>query len=168
MSLSFSTLFYLTNKHGKTPVFLLQPHQDILMVAADYFSCFVVLAPLQNKSCNAVAHALVTHLLRPYTTPTVLLSDNGTEFKNKILQNICKQYNITQTFVSVQYPASNSIVERTNKKILDVLRHVVSQLHDSWQDWLPHVTASINGSINASTGKNTTLHHLWIRETFAV
>ena len=112
-----------------------------------------MLAPLQNKSANAVVHALVTHLLCPYTTPIVLISDSGTEFKNDILHNICQQYHITQTFVSVQHPASNGLVERANKKILDVLRHVVSQLHDSWQDWLPHVAASINGSINASTGK---------------
>ena len=126
---------------------------NYVLVCVDYFSRFVVLAPLQNKSANAVAHALVTHLLCPYTTPSVLLSDNGTEFKNEILHNICKQYNITQTFVAVQHPASNGLVERANKKILDVLRHVVSQLNDSWQDWLPHVAASINGSVNASTGK---------------
>ena len=69
------------------------------------------------------------------------------------MQKICQQYHIKQTFVSVQHPASNGLVERANKKILDVLRHVVSQLNDSWQDWLPHVASSINGSINASTGK---------------
>lgn len=31
-------------------------------VCVDYFSRFVVLAPLDNKSSNAVAHALETHL----------------------------------------------------------------------------------------------------------
>ncbi|MPC83763.1 Retrovirus-related Pol polyprotein [Portunus trituberculatus] len=77
----------------------------------------------------------------------------GHNSKNEILQNICKQYNITQTFIFVQHPASNGIVERAKNKILDVLRHVVSQLYDSWQDRLPHVAASINGSINAFTGK---------------
>ena len=126
---------------------------NYVLVCVDYFSRFVILAPLKNKSANAVAHALVTHLFCPYTTPQVLLSDNGTEFKNEILQQICQQYHIKQTFVSVQHPASNGLVERANKKILDVLRHVVSQLNDSWQDWLPHVASSINGSINASTGK---------------
>ncbi len=50
------------------------------LVCVDQFSRFTVLAPLPNKSATAVAHAIVSHLICPYTTPRVLLSDNGTEF----------------------------------------------------------------------------------------
>ena len=124
-----------------------------VLVCVDHFSRFVILAPLMNKSAPMVAHALVTHLLCPYTTPSVLLSDNGLEFKNEILHNICKQYNIKQTFITAHHPASNGLVERTNRKILEILRHVAGQFQESWQDWLPHVAACINGSVNASTGK---------------
>ncbi len=53
-----------------------------ILVCVDHFSRFVVLAPLRNKSAVTVAHAFVPHLICPYTTPRVLLSDNGTEFKN--------------------------------------------------------------------------------------
>ncbi len=100
-----------------------------------------------------VAHALVIHLLCPYTTPSVLLSDNGLEFKNEVLKNICNQYNIKQTFITAHHPASNGLVERTNRKILEILRHVKGQFQESWLDWLPHVAACISGSVNASTGK---------------
>ncbi len=64
-----------------------------VLVCIDHFSRFTVLAPLPNKSATTVAHALVSHLICPYTTPYVL-HDNGTEFKNQILQNICKQFSI--------------------------------------------------------------------------
>ena len=33
------------------------------------------------------------------------------------------------------------------------MRHVAGKFQDSWQDWLPHVAACINGPVNASTGK---------------
>ncbi len=56
-----------------------------VLVCVDHFSRFVVLTPLPNKSATTVAHALVSHLFCPYTTPRVLLSDNGTEFKNQVL-----------------------------------------------------------------------------------
>ncbi len=36
---------------------------------------------------------------------------------------------------------------------MEILRHVAGQLHESWEDWLPHVAAPINGSVNSSTGK---------------
>ena len=124
-----------------------------VLVCVDHFSRFVILAPLPNKSAPVVAHALVSRVLCQFTTPSVLLSDNGTEFKNEVLQNICQQYNIAQCFITAHHPASNGLVERTNRKILEILRHVAGTFHESWEDWLPHVAASINGSVNSSTGK---------------
>ncbi len=53
-----------------------------ILVCVDHFSRFGVLAPLRNMSAVTVDHAIVSHLICPYSTPRVLLSDNGTEFKN--------------------------------------------------------------------------------------
>jgi len=125
-----------------------------VLVCVDHFSRYVVLAPLKDKTAGAVAHALITTLFCPYSTPRVLLSDNGAEFRNALLNEICRQFNIKQTFTVTYHPASNGLVERANRKILDVLRPVVSGLLDIWEDWLPHVAACINGSVCESTGKS--------------
>ena len=53
-----------------------------LLVCVDHFSRFVVLAPLTDKSAAGVAHALITRLICPFTTPRVILSDNGAEFRD--------------------------------------------------------------------------------------
>ena len=81
----------------------------------DHFSRYVILAPLTNKTAEAVAHALIAHLFCPYSVPRVLLSDNGAEFRNAILVEICKQFQIKQTFTVAYHPASNGLVERANK-----------------------------------------------------
>ncbi len=60
-----------------------------VLVCVDHFSRFTVLAPLSNKSATTVAHAIVSHLICPYTTPRVFFSDNGIEFKNQVLRDIC-------------------------------------------------------------------------------
>ncbi len=99
-----------------------------ILVCVDHFSSFVVLAPLRNKSAVTVAHAIVFHLICPYTIPRVLLSDNGTEFKNQILADI-SQYNIKQTFITAHHPAFNGLVERTNRKVLEIIRHFAGHLH---------------------------------------
>ncbi len=124
-----------------------------ILVCVDHFSRFVVLAPLRNKSAVTVAHPIVSHLICPYTTPRVLLSDNGTEFTNQILADICSHYNIMQTFITAHHPASNGLVERTNRKVLEILWHLAGHLHETWKDWLSQVAASINGSVNSCTGK---------------
>ncbi len=125
-----------------------------LLVCVDHLTRFVVLAPLTDKTAAGVAHALVTHLFCPFTTPRVILSDNGAEFRNAVLAEICSQFQVKQTFTATYHPASNGLVERANRKILEVLRPIVNDLQDNWEDWLPHIAASINSSVNDSTGKS--------------
>ena len=91
------------------------PGSTYVLVCVDHISRFVVLTPLPNKSAEGVAHAFVSKVICPYTAPRVL-SDNGTELKNKILQNTCLQFNIKHKFITAHHPASNGLVERTNIK----------------------------------------------------
>ncbi len=100
-----------------------------ILVCVGHFSRFVVLAPLRDKSAATVAHALVSHLICLYTTPRVFLSDNGTDFKKQVLVAICAQYGIKQISITTHHPASNDLIERTNKKIIEILRHFSGGLH---------------------------------------
>ncbi len=124
------------------------------MVCVDQLSRYVVLAPVKDKSAKSVAHALITHLICPFFTPSVFLSDNGSEFRNQLLEEIFKQFGIKKSFTVSYYPASNGLVERANRKILDLLRPVVSGLQHTWEDWLAYVAASINNSICESMGQS--------------
>ncbi len=56
-----------------------------LLVCVDPFTRCVVLMPLKDKTATVVAHALVTHFFCPFSTPRVILSDNGAEFQNAIV-----------------------------------------------------------------------------------
>ncbi len=87
-----------------------------LLVMVDMFSRYVVLAPIKDKTAQNVAHALITKLICEYSAPRVLLSDNGAEFRNRLLQEICNQFGINHTFTVAYHPASNGLVERTNRK----------------------------------------------------
>ncbi len=132
-----------------------------VLVCFDHFSRSTVLAPLPNKSATTVAHTIVSHLIFPYTTLRVLLSDNGTEFKNQVLQEICTRFNIQQTFITSHHLGSNGLVERTNRKILEIFRHLAGHLQETWEDWLSYVTACINNS-QFLHWQNASLHIVWI------
>ncbi len=131
-----------------------------VLVCISHLSHFTVLAPLPNKSATVVAHAIVSHLICPYTTPHVPLSDNGTEFKNQVLQDICTQFHNKQTFIKSHHQVSNGLIECTNRKILGILCQLAGHLHETWE-WLSHIAASINGSANPSTG--TTHYYILYR-----
>ncbi len=124
------------------------------MVMGDMFSRYVLLAPIKEKTAKNLAHALVSKLICDFSAPRVLLSDNGAEFRNRLLQEICNQFGMNHTFTVACHPASNGLVERTYRKILEVLSPVVSSLLHSWEDWLPHVAASIKSSLCELTGQS--------------
>ncbi len=124
-----------------------------LLVMIDHFSRYVILAPLKEKPARAVAHAIVSKLICEYSAPRVLLSDNGAEIRNKILAEICSQFGIRLTFTVAYHPVSKGLVERSNRKILEILRPIVAGHLWTWEGWIPKV-AAINASVCKSTGQS--------------
>ncbi len=85
-----------------------------LLVCVDHLTKFVVLAPLKDKTVTVVAHT--SHLFCPFSTPRVILIENGAEFQTAVVSKICSQFGIKQTFTAAYHPASNGLVERANRK----------------------------------------------------
>ncbi len=100
-----------------------------------------------------MVRALIDEVFCKYNTPKVLLSDNGTEFNSQILEGICKEYGITKTNVMTYHPASNGMVERQNRKIIQNLRKMVGDISTSWHEWMPQVMASLNSSLHKTIGE---------------
>ncbi len=99
-----------------------------LLVAIDHFSRYSILVPLKDKTATTVATAFIDNVFYPFNTPKTLLSDNGTEFNNVILSEICKQFGIIVAY----NPASNALVEKQNRKILSHLRSLVGSSSQAW------------------------------------
>lgn len=79
-----------------------------------------------------------------FSTLRVLLCDNGAEFSNKVLEEICKQFITKHIFTLSYHPTSNGLVERASRKIMEILRPVATGSLDTWEDWLHSVAARIN------------------------
>ena len=54
----------------------------------------------------------------------ILVTDNGKEFKNKVMEELCKNNGVIQRFTSSYHPQSNAQCERQNRTILSVLKNV--------------------------------------------
>ncbi len=83
-----------------------------------------------------------------------MLSDYGAEFRNAVVTQIWSKFGIIQTFTAAYKSAASGLIERANRKILEVLRPIVNYFFDNSEDWLPHVAVSIISSVNDSTGKS--------------
>ncbi len=49
-------------------------------------------------------------------------------------------------------PASNGMVERQNRKIIQHLRTLVDDVSFTWHEWMPQLMASLNSSLHKSIG----------------
>ncbi len=67
---------------------------NYFLVTIDHFSRFSILVPLKDKTAKSVATAVIDEVVCKFNSPSVLISDNGEEFNNQNLNEICSKFHI--------------------------------------------------------------------------
>jgi hypothetical protein len=62
-------------------------------------------------------------------------SDNGSEFKNTRIDELCDEYGIRHQFSAKYTPQSNGLVERKNRTLIDMARSMLSEYNVSHYFW---------------------------------
>ena len=84
--------------------------------------------------------------------PAVIHSDQGREFENKILQELCLLGGSHKTKTTPYHPESDGMVERFNRTLLMMLAMFAGKNRDDWDDLLPAVMMAYRSSVHESTG----------------
>ncbi|XP_022040895.1 protein NYNRIN-like [Helianthus annuus] len=92
---------------------------EYLIVAIDYFTKWVEAKPLAKITAENAKKFLWGHIVCRFGLPLYLVSDNGTQFTDRVLQDWCAELQIQQIFTSVAHPQGNDQVERANRSLLD-------------------------------------------------
>ncbi len=121
-----------------------------LFVAKDYFSRFCLLQPTTNKKATTIASVILDQIITSFTMPKTIITDNGPEHNNQILEELCKLFSVKK--VNVQ---SNGVVERLNRKLIHCLGIVINPYSITWDTWIPHVKCALNTQINSATSETS-------------
>jgi transposase InsO family protein len=92
-----------------------------ILNVVDAFSRKLWLRKLVIKGSTQVAREFASICEEADISPTYLLSDNGTEFKDE-MSIYCREHNIKQRFTRAYAPEANGIVERANRDIRKLIR----------------------------------------------
>ena len=65
------------------------------------------------------------------TTIKRVRSDNGSEFKNTRIDELCDEFGIRHQFLAKYTPQSNGLVERKNRTLIDMARSMLSEYNVS-------------------------------------
>jgi hypothetical protein len=124
-----------------------------IITIIDCFTRFVELYPVVDTTAEVAARALL-HFVGRYGSPSEILSDNGSQYVNKLIAEFCK-------LIGTEHPTSlaysheeNGIVERANGEVLRHLKHILFDRNvlEDWSDCLPIVQRIINTTPHDSIG----------------
>jgi hypothetical protein len=115
------------------------------ITVVDHVTRFAWALVVQDLQATTVLNALKSNIFCVFGWPEILLSDNGTEFKNALLNDICEQAGTERRFTTAYHPQTNGLTERMNRTIMGLLRKTVETV-DDWPLRLPEVILAYNST----------------------
>ncbi|KAJ0058862.1 hypothetical protein NL108_001090 [Boleophthalmus pectinirostris] len=105
-------------------------HQYIVVIC-DYATRYPEAFPLRTIIAPAVLRSLV-QLFSRVGIPDKILTDQGTNFKSRLLQLFHKQLGITALRTTPYHPQTDGLVERFNQTLKWMLRKFVLDTRKDW------------------------------------
>ena len=124
-----------------------------IVVAIDCFTRWVELWTVPDTSAENIKLPMLQHFGR-YGCPQQVLTDNGTQFINKTVEEITSMVGYEHIKTVPYSKEENSIVERVNREVMRHLRALVFELNDddNIDLLLPLVQRILNNNIGESNG----------------
>lgn len=112
---------------------------------------YVVIIPVSNKEASTIAKALVEHFILIYGNFLELKSDQGTEYKNEVLNQIGKILKFKQNFATAYHPQTIGALERNHRCLNEYLRSFSNEHHDDWDEWIKFYSFVYNTTTHTDT-----------------
>ena len=135
-------------------------HFKYILVIIDIFTKFVYLFPLKHKGTSQDERntindipMLLNKLFLSGDVPDTLHSDQGTEFRNRSVNDVCVEFGVRQIFGNAYSPQTQGFVENKNKQIKALINsYFIKYGKPTWYYILDRIAYTINNSKHFVTG----------------
>ena len=122
-----------------------------IIAFVDWFSGWPEAFAVPDKTADTVAHLLIEEIFPRFGCPLQIVTDNGSENVNKVVQETMRSLNKHHVQTSVYHPQSNAKVERFHRTLHDVLSKKLSENQQTWDLFLNQALAAIRFNISVSS-----------------
>jgi len=122
-----------------------------ILTVLDTFSRWVLAIPLRKANAEEIGQALFRHVFTQFGKPRKVLSDKGTEFVNRALENVIRKWNIENINTGGYQPQANP-VERYHRFLNESMTMLCTVHGSNWPEYLPAAVFAYNSSTCESTG----------------
>jgi hypothetical protein len=112
---------------------------------------FVEAYPLERKDAESVARTFVENFILRYGVPKEIITDQGTEFINSIMTEICRLLGIQKLQSTAYHHESLGSLENSHKHLGAYLRIQCENNKGNWSSWIPYWCFSYNTSVHTHT-----------------
>ena len=103
-----------------------------ILVGVDYVSKWVEAVPYRAADHKVVLKFLKENIFSRFGVPKAIISNGGSHFCNKPLENLLAKYGVKHKVATPYHPQTSGQVELTNREIKIILMKVVSSNRKDW------------------------------------
>ena len=137
---------FLTIESGKTD----KDHN--VLVVTDQFTRFAQAFVTTSQTAQTTAKTLWDKYFVYYGFPEMSISDQGRNFENRVISELCKLGRVKKLRTSPYHPQSNGQCERFNATLLSMLGTLPPEGKMTWMDKVGTLVHAYNSTKSAITG----------------
>ena len=124
-----------------------------ILTIIDHLTGWPEAFPIPDKSTDTIVATLINEYLPVHMCLRYILSDNGTEFKNSLMDQVLQQLGIDRVFSALYHPQSNGKLEVFHKYLKPTLKKLCKKDPANWDKYLNQVLTSYRTTPNLATAE---------------
>jgi hypothetical protein len=122
-----------------------------VLIITDYFTRHITAIALPNCTAETTAQTLFNEYFCKYGVPAVILSDQGSHFRNQLMENITRLIGYNHIYSTPYHPQTNGVVERFNATFVPQISKLQDTQNNNWDEYLQAVVFAYNTGIHKTT-----------------
>ena len=124
-----------------------------ILTIIDHLTGWPEAFPIPDKSAETIVSTFINKYLPVHMSLRYIFSDNGTEFKNNLMDQVLKQLGTERIFPAPYHPQSNGKLEVFHKYLKQTLKKLCEKDPSNWDQYLNQVLASYRVTPNLATAE---------------
>ena len=125
-----------------------------ILTIIDHLTFWPEIFPIPDKSADAIVSTFINEYLPVHMCPQYILSDNGAEFKNNLLNQVLQQLGIDRIISAPYHPQSNGKLKVFQKYPKPTLKKLCERDPINWDKYLNQVLASYRITLNLAIAES--------------
>ena len=124
-----------------------------ILTITDHLTGWPEAFPIPDKTVDTIVSTFINEYLPVRMCPQYILSDNGMEFKNSLMDQVLQQLGIGRIFSAPYHPQSNGKLEVYHKNLKPTLKKLCEKDPMNWDRYLNQALASYRITSNLATAE---------------